>query len=168
MPYPFMPIQMTLISMFTIGIPSFVLALEPNHERIKGNFFINIISKSLPAAISVVLNIIIIAIITNLFHLSLGEFSTLSVILTGYTGILLLFKISVPFNTIRKGLLMFIIAGFSAGIIFGKSLFSLAHLNIYSILILISLIAFSTFLFLLILKLSEKAKFRFKQTKFSR
>ena len=163
-----MPIQMTLISMFTIGIPSFVLALEPNHERIKGNFFINIISKSLPAAISVVLNIIIIAIITNLFHLSLGEFSTLSVILTGYTGILLLFKISVPFNTIRKGLLMFIIAGFSAGIIFGKSLFSLAHLNIYSILILISLIAFSTFLFLLILKLSEKAKFRFKQTKFSR
>lgn len=168
MPYPFMPIQMTLISMFTIGIPSFVLALEPNHERIKGNFFINIISKSLPAAISVVLNIIIIAIITNLFHLSLGEFSTLSVILTGYTGILLLFKISVPFNTIRKGLLMFIIAGFSAGIIFGKSLFSLAQLNIYSILILISLIVFSTFLFLLILKLSEKAKFRFKQTKFSR
>ena len=47
MPYPFMPIQLTLISMITIGIPSFVLALEPNKERIKGNFLRNVISKAL-------------------------------------------------------------------------------------------------------------------------
>ncbi len=38
-PYPFEPIQLSLISTVTIGIPSFVLALEPNKERIKGNFF---------------------------------------------------------------------------------------------------------------------------------
>ena len=37
-PYPFEPIQLSLISTVTIGIPSFVLALEPNKERIKGNF----------------------------------------------------------------------------------------------------------------------------------
>lgn len=47
MPYPFMPIQLTLISMVTIGIPSFVLALEPNRERIKGNFLKNVISKAI-------------------------------------------------------------------------------------------------------------------------
>ena len=47
MPYPFMPIQLTLISTVTIGIPSFVLALEPNKERIKGKFLRNVISRAL-------------------------------------------------------------------------------------------------------------------------
>lgn len=36
--YPFEPIQLSLISITTIGIPSFMLALEPNKERIKGRF----------------------------------------------------------------------------------------------------------------------------------
>lgn len=52
MPYPFMPIQLTLISMVTIGIPSFVLALEPNKERIKGNFLRNVISRALRNSIN--------------------------------------------------------------------------------------------------------------------
>lgn len=47
MPYPFMPIQLTLISTVTIGIPSFVLALEPNKEIIKGKFLRNVISRAL-------------------------------------------------------------------------------------------------------------------------
>ena len=45
--YPFIPIQLTLTSALTIGIPSFVLALEPNYEKIKGNFFINIFSAAI-------------------------------------------------------------------------------------------------------------------------
>ena len=36
--YPLEPSQVSLISMFTIGIPSFVLALEPNKELIRGHF----------------------------------------------------------------------------------------------------------------------------------
>ena len=49
--YPFQPIQMTLISAFTIGIPSFVLALEPNRERIRGRFLGNVIVRSIPGAV---------------------------------------------------------------------------------------------------------------------
>ena len=48
-PYPFIPIQMSLISMAVIGLPSFVLALEPNHDRVKGNFLANVLARSLPA-----------------------------------------------------------------------------------------------------------------------
>ena len=40
--YPFIPIQFTLTSMVTIGIPSFILALEPNNDRIHGNFLKNV------------------------------------------------------------------------------------------------------------------------------
>lgn len=152
MPYPFMPIQMTLISMFTIGIPSFILALEPNNERIKGNFFINIISKSIPAAISVVLNILSVILATNIFKLSIEEFLTISVILTGYTGLLLLFKISLPLNNIRKVLIILMSSGFAAGIIFGREIFSLALLNAKSLFILIFLLILSTVIFICTLK----------------
>lgn len=152
MPYPFMPIQMTLISMFTIGIPSFILALEPNNERIKGNFFINIISKSIPAAISVVLNILSVILATNIFKLSIEEFLTISVILTGYTGLLLLFKISLPLNNIRKVLIILMSSGFAAGIIFGREIFSLALLNAKSLFILMFLLILSTVIFICALK----------------
>ena len=59
--YPFVPIQLSFISVITIGIPSFILALEPNKERIKGNFLRNVISKALPTGIAVVTNIFAVA-----------------------------------------------------------------------------------------------------------
>ena len=61
--YPFEPIQLTLVSVITIGIPSFMLALEPNKERIKGNFLNNVISKALPTAITNVITIFILTAI---------------------------------------------------------------------------------------------------------
>ena len=59
MQYPFEPIQLTLIGGLTIGLPSFVLALQPNKNIVKGNFTFNIIARALPAALCVALNIII-------------------------------------------------------------------------------------------------------------
>ena len=50
MPYPFIPIQLTLINLVVTGIPSVILALEPNKERIKGKFIINVIQRALPTA----------------------------------------------------------------------------------------------------------------------
>ena len=38
-PYPFVPIQLTLISALTIGIPSFFFALESNNNKIKKGIF---------------------------------------------------------------------------------------------------------------------------------
>lgn len=50
--YPLEPSQISLISMFTIGIPSFVLALEPNKDRIQGHFMTNVLLKALPAGLT--------------------------------------------------------------------------------------------------------------------
>ena len=58
--YFFIPIQLTLITTFTIGIPSFILALEPNTDIVKGNFLVKVIGKSVPAALTVVFNVIIV------------------------------------------------------------------------------------------------------------
>ena len=44
---------MTLINFFCIGFPSFVLALEPNRARVEGRFLTNVLKRSCPASIAV-------------------------------------------------------------------------------------------------------------------
>lgn len=93
-PYPFVPIQLSLISVVTIGIPSFLLALEPNRERIRGNFLKNVISKSIPTALTTIINIFAIAILYKFGKIPEEYYSTLCVISTGISGISLLFMLS--------------------------------------------------------------------------
>ena len=101
MAYPFEPIQMSLISSITIGIPSFILALESNSRRITGNFFINVISKSIPSAITIVLDILITMLFSSLFKFSLTATSTMAVMLVAFTGFILLFRLCYPFTKLR-------------------------------------------------------------------
>lgn len=146
-PYPFMPIQFTLTSIFTIGIPAFILALEPNYSLVKGNFLTNVISRAFAPALTIVSNIIIVMIVSSIMNLTKLQFSTLSVILTGYTGFLLLFNLSKPFNTIRIILNIAMIAGFVISVIGLRGLFSLAILTPYMIIYIISLILISTLIY---------------------
>lgn len=124
MPYPFMPIQLSLIALVCIGIPSFILALEPNKERVKGKFIQNVISKSIPTALTTVVNIIIVAIISWYTNISNEIYSTICVVLTVLTGFMLLFKISKPFNLLRSALLISMIGLFIACFIILKDWFS--------------------------------------------
>ena len=127
--YFFIPIQLTLITGFTIGIPSFILALEPNNDLVKGQFLLKIVSKSLPTALTVVFNIILVTIFTNIFHLQEGLETSLCVFLTAMTGFIHLYKICKPFNTIRAALLILMVLGFSYCIIFQNEFFSLSPIT---------------------------------------
>ena len=91
--YPFIPIQLSLISVVTIGIPSFILALEPNNERVKGNFLRQVISKALPSGLCVAINIFILSILNRNGIILDKDFSSLCVISTGMCGLILLFKL---------------------------------------------------------------------------
>ena len=143
-PYPFIPIQMTLISTVTIGIPSFVLALEPNRERIKGNLFGSIIKTSLPAALSVVFSIILSVSIYSVFKLSYETYSTINVVITGVIGIILIYRISQPLNFLRKSLLWCISLIFILGITKFGLFFELQPLNWFSLLIILPMIVVAT------------------------
>ena len=90
--YPFIPIQLSLISAITIGIPSFMLALEPNKERIKGDFLKNVISKALPTGLTAVINIFSLTILNKYGYIPEEQFSSLCVISTGICGLMLLFS----------------------------------------------------------------------------
>ncbi|OHV37164.1 magnesium-transporting ATPase [Pseudofrankia sp. EUN1h] len=50
-PYPFLPRHLTLISSLTIGIPSFFLALAPNHERARPGFVSRVLRFAIPAGV---------------------------------------------------------------------------------------------------------------------
>ncbi|MDD6323432.1 MAG: HAD-IC family P-type ATPase [Bacilli bacterium] len=147
MSYPFVPIQLTLISMVTIGIPSFVLALEANSEKINGKIIVNVLKRSLPTALTIVCNILIVMMLSSIFNFSEIETSTLCVCLTAITGFMLLYKISIPFNLLRKVLLNFLIALFCICVLFFKNFFSLSLINFKIIVLIIafSVIAFTLF-----------------------
>ena len=145
--YPFEPIQLTLTNFFTIGVPSFILALEPNNNRIKGNFLINVFSKALPASLTIVLNIIILAILGNLFKLNNNQISTLCVLMTGFTGFLLLFKICYPLNKLRLFLIISLIIGFIITIVGFREFFSLTILNLKMFIFILILVFISTIIF---------------------
>ena len=125
--YPYQPIQMTLISAFTIGLPSFVLALEPNRDRIKGHFLENVIVKSLPGSIAVILAVLAVNLWGYLgMGLDYGQVSTLCVLLTAWIGVNLIFRVSMPFTPIRIALLIVVVVGTVAGAVFFPNLFSIS------------------------------------------
>ena len=92
--YPFEPIHLSLISVFTIGIPSFMLALEPNNDRIHGNFLKNVISKAIPTALTTIISILVIAFALKFNQIPESAYPTLCVIATGISGFSLLFTLS--------------------------------------------------------------------------
>ncbi len=145
--YFFVPIQLTLITGFTIGIPSFILALEPNHDLVTGNFLLKIVSKALPVSLTVVLNIILITAFKETFHLSYGLSSTLSVFLTATTGFIFLYRICKPFNFLRTALFIFLLFGFSYCAVFQYEFFNIQEITEETILIFIVLYICSMYIF---------------------
>ena len=104
-PYPFIPIQMSLISTTVIGVPSFVLALEPNKERVRGNFLVNVLSRSLPASGAIIVFLLLELVLGRLLGHEFDEISTVCMIITVVVGLALIYRISQPLTTLRKLLL---------------------------------------------------------------
>lgn len=150
MPYPFIPIQLTLTSVVTIGIPSFILALEPNKDRINGKFLPNVLKKAIPPAVTIVLNILVIFIATTMCTLTPKEISTLSVIVTGYTSFILLYKVCSPFNLLRKVLFILMFISFVVGLFVLKELFSFASIDLAMLIIIGICIALSHAIYTLV------------------
>ncbi len=147
LPYPFEPIQLTLISVTTIGIPSFVLALEPNYERIKGKFFENILKNSVPTALTVIFHMISLSILSHMHVFSLEQVSSLSVLLTAFTGLLLLYKLCLPFDKMRKGLWIGMIVLFGLQFYFLKEFYSICSFSVQMIGITLILMGVGLFFF---------------------
>ena len=145
--YFFIPIHLTLITMFTIGIPSFVLALESNNELVKGNFLLKVFLKSIPSALTVVFNVVIIKLFEMHFNLDSDLCSTLTVFLTATTGFIFLNNICKPYNILRVCLMSFLLIAFGYCAIYQYSFFNISYVNKDTILIFIVLFICSMYIF---------------------
>ncbi len=159
--YFFIPIHLTLITMFTIGIPSFILALESNNELVKGKFLQKIFLKSLPSALTVVFNVVIIALFEKQFNLDSDLCNTLTVFLTATTGFIFLNNICKPYNLLRGVLMICLLLGFLYCAIFQYSFFNISYVNGDTILVFIVLFICSLFIFD---KLNQFSKFILRKT----
>lgn len=128
-PYPFQPVQMSLISTAIIGIPSFVLALEPNHERVSGSFLGNVLARSMPGSIAVILAVGVASGALERFGLSRMEVSTVCVLLTCLVGFSLIVRISLPLNALRSALLVVVVGIIAFGCTVAGRFFEISPLT---------------------------------------
>lgn len=127
--YPLEPSQISLISMFTIGIPSFVLALEPNKDRIQGHFMTNVLLKALPAGLTDFLAVSSLVLFCQEFGVNEGDISTSCTILVAIVGFMILYQIAKPMTIGHRVLMVGMVAGWLFCMIFVSHLFAIRDIS---------------------------------------
>ena len=128
--YPLQPSQVSLISMFTIGIPAFLLALEKNTNRIEGRFITNVLFKALPAGLTDFFIVSSLIIFGFEFGVDSEDISTASVLLMAVVGFMILYRISLPMNRWRWMIFFSMITGMIFCRYFMSHLFAMSDISI--------------------------------------
>lgn len=145
--YPLQPAQITLISAFTIGLPSFLLALETNHKRIKGQFIPSVLAKALPGGITDMLTVSVMVMVGSYMELSHDEIGTTATILLVAVGMMVMYHISAPLNKFRLSVMGTSLLCVILSIIFIPHLFALRMISPKAIATLLILFAAATTIF---------------------
>lgn len=145
--YPLHPTQVTLLSAFTIGIPGFFLALEPNHNIIKGKFIKNVLMRALPAGITDMLAVVGIVIAGRNLALAEEEVSTAATLVLIVVGLMVVAGVSIPFNRFRAAIIGACTAGIVFCCLFLHELFVIIPLSMPAVIMLICAAASATAIF---------------------
>ena len=108
--YPFEPSHLTLVGVTATGIPSFLLALEPNKERAEGSFLYNALRRALPGALTIVVGILAIQIIKDPLGLTVEQADMLSVLMVAVANFMVLFRVCLPMD-VRHAVIFFAMLG---------------------------------------------------------
>ncbi len=164
--YPLQPSQISLISMFTIGVPGLLLSQVPNSDLIKGRFINNTLFKAIPGAITD--TIIVAAMVTfgMIFNATENDISTASTILLSIIGIMVLFNISKPMNKYKWGIWTFCTLGLILSILFFKDLFGITDkMSIQGTLLCINFALISEVFFRYLTKITEGLRYIYNKLK---
>lgn len=139
--YPLKPIQISLSSGLMIGIPSFLLALEENHNLVKGRFLTNVLRNAFPVGITSCVLVSFAMLIADEFNMDYATLSTVSCFVFSFAGYTMLYKVCKPMN-VRHGI-MFAAMGiiYVASVAVLPEFFNISRLNAGSLIITILLIA---------------------------
>ncbi len=154
--YPFQPIQMTLISGLTIGVPSFLLALEINRDRVKGSFIANVLKRAFPGGASVVIAIIVLLIAQSILDIPQEQASVIATFVTAAVCFGVLFNVCRPFNKLRAVMFMFLLTAFIGAVLVVPSLFYIVPMDAISWGVFIAIAVISLFCLAVLTILSKK------------
>ena len=135
--YPLEPSQISLISMFTIGVPGFFLSLQPNHEKIQGKFLSNVLLKALPAGVTDALLVAFLAVCGETFHIGADDISTAATLLLALVGFMILYQICRPMNLIRRLIWWGCAAGLVGSVLLVPWLFGLTAISKQGVMLLV-------------------------------
>ncbi len=135
--YPLTPSQLTLITMFTIGAPSFVLSLEPNHDKITGTFFGKVFKMATPAGLTTFVSVSSLVIFGKVFDVDPDCISTACTILVGLVGFMILGKVAKPTNSFHVGLIAVMLLGMAYCFFFQKSFFGINQISTQAMMLLV-------------------------------
>ena len=126
--YPMNPTQVSLVTMFTIGIPSFFLAQIPNEKLIQGNFIKNVIKNAAPAALTGVVLIALANFVgTTFLGIERPILSTVCTFIWAVVGLTYLIWLCKPFDKWKVMIVSACVTGMVLFSIFLKGLFGLEH-----------------------------------------
>ena len=135
--YPFTPSQLSLVSTVTIGIPSFILAMEPNNSLIHGRFLRNVLYRAVPGATANLVLILGIILFDVAFGFQPGMMSTIATVVMTLVGLMTVHNICKPYNPLRKVLMISIVIMFIFCALFLPTLFTLTGLDFSGILVVL-------------------------------
>jgi cation-transporting ATPase E len=135
--YPFAPIQLTLVSTLTVGFPSFVLALQPNRERVRGDFLRNVISRALPGGLCVTLLCVAVMLLSGPMGYGGDVCASLCTLAAACSGLVTLILTCLPLDRIRAVLLALVAAGLLLAVLVFPGLFYLVPLTLPQLYVLL-------------------------------
>ena len=110
--YPLKPSQVSLVSGFNIGVPAFLLSLEPNIRKQEGQFLKRVLLTALPASLTSFFSIAAMVVFGNVFQISDLDIGVASTYLLAVVGFLILRNVSKPMNLYRTVVIVGCIVGF--------------------------------------------------------
>ena len=123
--YPLIPTQVSLVTLFTIGIPSFLLAQIPNQDLIKGQFIRNVLRRAAPAGFANVVLVSSMMAIGSLMNFDRADVGTACTAIMGVVGVVFLYRICKPLDWVRGAILGVCLLGMVLAMVFLKGLFGL-------------------------------------------
>ena len=127
--YPLYPTQLSFLGIFTIGIPAFFLALQPNKSLIKGDFLLNVVLKALPTGITDFIVVTIVTIYGNFTGLAHEQTATAATLVLLTVGMAALVRVCMPFDMIRVMVCIAMAGGIVFSMIFLRPLFAMVVLK---------------------------------------
>lgn len=102
--YFFTTNNMLLFEMFVAALPSFVVSLQPNTERVRGKFIPFVLSRSVPGALTLimcVMSVYVAGIAVPAHYGFVQNESAMYMLALTFGGLVILFRILEPFNALR-------------------------------------------------------------------